>query len=160
MIIREYDPDADFEGLRACLVELQDFERRIDDRKPAGEEVVNACISDALSKCAECRGTILVADDQGEIAGCATILARVRSDSLDEGRTEHAYLADLVVREAYRGRGIGRELLAEAEAYARAEGAKWLRVCVLAGNDVARHLYGRSGFSALYVDLEKELTGP
>ena len=75
MVIREYDRDADFEGIRACLIELQDFERRIDHRKPAGDEIANACISDALSKCAECHGRIFVADEKGEIAGYATVLA-------------------------------------------------------------------------------------
>ena len=30
MIVREYDRDADFDGMRACLIERQDFERRID----------------------------------------------------------------------------------------------------------------------------------
>ena len=158
MIVREYDPDTDFEGIRACLIELQDFERRIDRRKPSGDEIADACISEALSKCAECHGRIFVADQKGEIAGYATVLAKVRSGALDEGDVEYAYLADLIVRAAYRGRGIGRELITKAETYARDEGAKWLRVCVLAENQVARHLYDTSGFSELYVDFEKDLT--
>jgi ribosomal protein S18 acetylase RimI-like enzyme len=158
MIVRDYDRDADFDGVRACLIELQEFERRIDRRKPTGDEIANAYISDALSQCAECHGRILVADEGGNVAGYATILAKVRSDSLDDGDLEYAYLADLVVRAAYRGRGIGRELMARAEAYARDEGAKWLRVCVLAENEHARRLYSASGFSELYVDFEKDLT--
>ncbi len=158
MFIREYDRYADFDGIRACLIELQEFERRIDCRKPSGEEIANAYISDALAKCAECHGRIFVADEEGNVAGYATILAKVRSDSLDDGDLEYAYLADLVVRAAYRGRGIGRELIAKAETYARDEGAKWLRVCVLAENEGARRLYNVSGFSELYVDFEKGLT--
>ena len=98
MIVREYDRDADFEGIRACLIELQDFERRIDRRMPAGDEIANAYISEALSKCAECHGRIFVADQNGEIAGYATVLAKVRSGALDDGDLEYAYLADLVVR--------------------------------------------------------------
>jgi GNAT superfamily N-acetyltransferase len=158
MIIREYDRDADFEGVRACLIELQDFERRIDRRMPPGDEIANAYISEALSKCAECHGRIFVADQKGEIAGYAMVLAKVRSGALDDGDLEYAYLADLVVRAAYRGRGIGRELIAKAETYARDEGAQWLRVCVLAANEGARRLYNTSGFSELYVDFEKDLT--
>jgi len=38
VIVREFDRDADFDGMRACLIELQDFERRIDPRKLAGDE--------------------------------------------------------------------------------------------------------------------------
>ena len=44
MIVREFDQDADFGGMRACLIELQDFERRIDPRKPAGDETAVAHI--------------------------------------------------------------------------------------------------------------------
>ena len=62
MIVREYHRDADFEGIRACLIELQEFERRIDRRMPAGDEIANAYISEALAKCAECHGRIFVAD--------------------------------------------------------------------------------------------------
>ena len=158
MIVREYVHHADFDGIRACLIELQDFERRIDPRKPAGDQIAVAYISDALSQCAEYHGRIFVAEEKGEIAGYATVLAKMRSGSLDDGNLEYAYLADLVVRAAYRGRGIGRELIAKAETYARDEGAKWLRVCVLAENEGARHLYSTSGFSELYVDFEKDLT--
>lgn len=158
MIIRECDRNTDFDGMRACLIELQEFERRIDPRKPAGDEIATAYISDALSQCAECHGRIFVADEEGEIAGYATVLARVRSGTLDDGDLEYAYLADLVVRAAYRGRGMGRDLIAKAETYARGEGAKWLRVCVLAENQGARRLYHTSGFSELYVDFEKDLT--
>jgi GNAT superfamily N-acetyltransferase len=158
MIVREYRGDADFDGIRACLIELQDFERRIDGRKPRGDEIADACISDALSKCAECDGRIFVADESGQIAGYVTVLAKVRSDAVDEGDLEYAYLADLVVRAAYRGRGIGRALVARAETYARDAGAKWLRVCVLAQNESSRRLYNTSGFFELYVDFEKELT--
>jgi len=101
MIVREFDRDADFDGMRACLIELQDFERRIDPRKPAGEQIAVAYISDALSQCADYHGRIFVAEEKGEIAGYATVLAKMRSGSLDDGNLEYAYLADLVVRAAY-----------------------------------------------------------
>ena len=74
----------------------------------------------------------LLLTKKGQIAGYATVLAKVHSGSLDDGDLEYAYLADLVVRATYRGRGLGRELIAKAETYARDEGAKLLRVCVLA----------------------------
>jgi GNAT superfamily N-acetyltransferase len=158
MVVREYFRDTDIDGIRACLVELQDFERRIDSRMPAGDEIANMYISESVSKCAECHGRIFVADEDGEIAGYATVLAKVRSGALDDGDLEYAYVADLVVRETYRGRGFGRRLLAKAETYARDEGAKWLRIGVLAKNEVARSLYISSGFSELQIKFEKGLT--
>lgn len=157
MLVREFDRDTDFDGIRACLIELQDFERRIDPRRPTGDEIADAYFSDVLSECTECDGRIFVADEGSEIVGYATVLAKVRSGALDDGNVEYAYVADLVVREAYRGRGIGRKLVAKAERYARDKGAKWLRVCVLAENEGARRLYRTSGFSELSVDFEKDL---
>jgi len=38
MIVREFDRDADSDGIHAFLIELQDFERRIDPRTLAGDE--------------------------------------------------------------------------------------------------------------------------
>lgn len=160
MIVREYDCNTDFDGVRACLVELQDFERRLDPRMPTGDEIADACIADALAKCAECLGKILVADEKSEIAGFATILARVHSDELDDGDVEYAYIANLVVRETHRGRGYGRKLIASAEAYARDKGALWLRIGALAKNDVALSLYASLGFSERLVELEKYLSAP
>lgn len=158
MVVREYVSVTDLDGIRACLVELQDFERRIDSRRPAGDEIAKSYISDALTKCAECHGRIFVADEDGEIAGYATVLAKVRSGALDDGDLEYAYVADLVVRETYRGQGFGSRLIAKAEAFARDEGAKWLRIGVLANNEVARSLYISAGFSELQIEFEKELT--
>ena len=157
MIIRDFDPDKDVDGLRRCFVELQDFERRLDPRMPAGDDIADAYIAETLSKCAECLGTMLVADADGEIAGYATILAKVRADELDDGDFEYAYIADLVVRETYRGRGYGRKLIARAETYASDKGARWLRMGALAKNEVARNLYASLGFAERLIELEKDL---
>ena len=74
MIIREFDPNKDFDGLRRCFVELQDFERRLDPRMPAGDDIADPYIADTLSKCAECQGTLLVADADGTDAEEAALL--------------------------------------------------------------------------------------
>ena len=111
MIVREYERNADFDGMRACLIELQEFERRIDPRKPAGNEMATAYISDALSKCAECHGKIFVAVEEGEIAGYATVLARVRSGTLDDGDLELYvdFEKDLAARAGAKGAADGQK---------------------------------------------------
>ncbi|MDX2410743.1 MAG: GNAT family N-acetyltransferase, partial [Woeseiaceae bacterium] len=57
-----------------------------------------------------------------------------------------------------RGQGVGHQLLESAEEQARKDGARWLRVSVLARNKLARELYEKAGFSELYIDFEKALT--
>lgn len=54
---------------------------------------------------------------------------------------------DLVVPQAYRGRGIGRGLLDAVEGKARAIGCCKLTLEVTEGNAVARHLYEDVGFA-------------
>jgi ribosomal protein S18 acetylase RimI-like enzyme len=156
MVIREFDRAADIDGLRACLIELQNFEREIDSRIPTGEDIADAYIRDAMSQCEECAGTILVVEVNATIAGYVTILSRVRSGEIDDGDLEYAYLADLIVRAEYRNAGLGKKLMSRAETYARDHGAKSLRVCVRAANENAKRLYLSSGYSELYVEFEKE----
>ena len=160
MIIRAFDSKADTQQLRDCVIELQNFEREIDPRMPSGEEIVDDYIVAMLFRCRMCDGQVLVADIDGEIAGYVTMLNRVQSDDLDDGNLEFGLIADLLVRKAYRGTGLGRELIAAAESFAREHDVRWLRISVMAQNAAARKLYASTGFSEIYVELEKDLKRP
>jgi len=157
MKIREYDQDSDFAQLRDCVIELQDFERQIDARLPAGQDIAEEYITQMRFRCRSCDGQILVADLDGDVVGYVTLLNRVQSDELHEGETEYGLVADLVIKEAHRGTGLGRKLMQAAEAAATAYGVRWLRVSVMSANTSARNLYLSSGFSELYAEFEKDL---
>lgn len=160
MRIRVAKFDADFEQIRECLVELQDYERQIDPRMPSGEAIADSYIPEMLKKCKEHRGRVLVAEVDGIIAGYVTILARMNSGDIDDGDIEYSLIHDLVVRDRYRGKGLGRKLIEAAESFAKTNDARWLRLSVLARNRSARALYSSLGFSELYVDCEKDLREP
>lgn len=157
MDIRQYDRASDFEELRRCVIELQDFERTLDARLPAGEDIARSYITEMLERCRHCDGRVLVAADGVVLAGYVCILNRVQSNDLDDGDIEFALVADLLVRQDYRDRGLGRRLLQAAEDYARAHGVRWLRVSVMAANEAAGRLYSAAGFEPIYVELEKRL---
>ncbi|NNF41136.1 MAG: GNAT family N-acetyltransferase [Woeseiaceae bacterium] len=157
-LIRNYEKLRHHEGVRLCLVELQDFERRLDPRMPPGAEIVDAYIDRMLERCDECGGRILVAEIDGGVAGYATILPKVKSDEIEDGNLEYGLVSDLVVTEEFRGMGIGKRLLTAAEAYARKCRVRWLRIGVLARNQVPRQLYESAGFAPQYIELEKALT--
>ena len=59
---------------------------------------------------------------------------------------------DLGVRSEYRGRGVGRALLAAAEAEARQRGACKVTLEVLSGNEAAKALYAAVGFEGYGLD--------
>lgn len=160
MNIRPYVSDTDAEQLRACVIELQNFEREIDPRMPSGEEIADDYIIAMLFRCRMCDGQVLVADVDGNIAGHVMILNRVQSDDLDDGNLEFGLIADLLVRKEYRGTGLGRELMAAAETFAKENDVRWLRISVMAQNAAARKLYASTGFSEIYVELEKDLQRP
>lgn len=157
MLMRDFNATTDTDHIRECVIELQNFERRIDSRMPSGEDIADAYIAELLSRCVENSGKILVVELDGHVAGYATILTKVRSGDLDDGDIEFGLVADIVVRQKYRGNGIGRKLIDAAESFARSRKVRWLRVSVLAENETARKLYEKAGFSELYVDLEKDL---
>jgi len=157
-LILGFDKTRHLSGLQKCLIELQDFERRMDPRMPPGAEIAEPYLAGMFERCRECGGRVLVAEVGGDVAGYATILPKVKSDQLEDGDLEFGLISDLVVLEAYRGLGLGKKLLAAAEQYARTCNVKYLRIGVLAGNQAAENLYATAGFSLLYKELEKVLT--
>jgi GNAT superfamily N-acetyltransferase len=154
-MIRGYEPDRDRDQLRACVIELQEFERRLEPRLPQG--MVDQYLAFMLERCARTSGRVFVAAVDDTVAGFVAVLASVPAGEPDEDRAPYAYVSDLVVRSAYRRRGLGRALLEQAEGFARGAGASLLRVGVLARNEGARRLYARMGFADYTVQLSKPL---
>ena len=156
-MIRAYDNDRDLDGLKRCFIELQDFERAYDSRMPPGADIVDACIAKLLERCKREDGQILVAEVAGEVAGYVSVFARVPTQVLHDGDYEYALIGDLVVLEALRRLGFGRELLEAAEIYAKERGARWLRIGVVSENRRALSLYESIGYGPGYTELEKAL---
>ena len=154
--IREYR-ERDASAVTACIVELQEFERRIDERLRPGESMAADYLGELLRRCGECNGKILVAECDGRVAGFIVVLTRVAFEALDDPPGHYALVSDLVVRDGVRRRGIGRALLQEAERCARAAGATELRIGVLSANRAARRLYRRAGFAPYLETLAKRL---
>lgn len=158
MRIRDFDQSADSEALRACVIELQDFEHHLDPRMPSGIQIVDAYVTDLIGRCAKYRGKILVAEIEGEVVGYTAVMTRVRSEELEDGGMEYGLVADLMVLNQFRRRGIGRRLLEAAVQYAAERKVRRLRVGVLAANRQARKLYESLGFQDYQLQLEKHLT--
>jgi len=158
MKILEFDKRVHLQQLRDCIIDLQDYERSIDPRMPSGSDIVDEYVPQMLHRCKSTLGQIFVAEVDGNVAGYVTILTKVRSGELEDGDIEYGLVADLVVLQEYRGEGLGRDLLARAEEYAKDHDVRWLRIAVLAANRSAKELYSTMGFSDLFVEMEKDLT--
>ncbi len=110
-----------------------------------------------FQRVAECNGAILVADLDGAVIGHMVLTFEQHGAFVREELRPHAYVADLFVREAHRGQGIGTALLAEAERLAIARGVPRLYIGVLSGNDRAEQAYRRFGFRPYALELSKDL---
>jgi|SRR3954470_328213 len=86
---------------------------------------------------------IFLAYADGEAAGIATCFVGFSTFAARPLLNVH----DLAVLPAHRGRGIARQLLAAAEAKARALGCCKLTLEVQENNHDARRLYARAGFA-------------
>jgi GNAT superfamily N-acetyltransferase len=91
-----------------------------------------------------------------EGAACIAVLGMRRLVDLLHG--PHFYIADLVVADGHRSRGLGAELLRFAEQRAAEAGGLGLRLCTGIDYQPARKFYDREGWSALAVAYKKGFT--
>ena len=143
--LRPYRSD-DLSAVRRCVIELQEFERTIDPRLRPGHEMAVPYWEQVLKRCRESNGQAFVAVDDREVVGLIAVLAAEPFTELDDPPGTYGLVTDLVVLTPYRGRGVGRMLLAQAETFAQAAGATELRIGALAANAGALRLYVACGF--------------
>jgi GNAT superfamily N-acetyltransferase len=103
------------------------------------------------------KGRIILAEESGIAVGAMGFSLDQDAAYITDSVRNHGTVTDLIVREEWRGRGIGRMLLAEAERLTRAAGLKRLFIGVLVANEVAERTYRNFGFEPYVSILAKEL---
>lgn len=133
-IAREKDMPQVLELIR----ELARFEKEPDAVDISAEDLVKEGFSDQpLFRC-------FVAEADSEVVGMALVYFRF---STWKGRTLH--LEDLIVKESYRGKGIGEALYTAVMKYGHEQGVKRVEWVVLDWNYGALKFYERSGATIL-----------
>ena len=155
--IRPYDPARDRAAVLACGVVLQEYERAIEPSLPRAEEMAEPYLDHVLARVAEHAGRVFVAEVGQAVVGFIAVLGRVLPEAPDDEPIAHAYVSDLVVLPEHRGQGLGRQLLAAAEAHARTLGTQRLDIGVLWKNPAAARLYRNFGFTDFRIQLRKRL---
>jgi GNAT superfamily N-acetyltransferase len=155
--IRPFDPARDARSLRQCIIEHQDFHRDLEPSWPAGEPIAAEYLTYLEQECSLRNGCILIAHDGQDAAGFVCVVASTRGAAPDDP-DPYAWIQDIFVMPGWRRRGVASLLLAEAEQFARAQGARQLRLGVLDRNPDARMFYERHGFREYTHVLTKPLT--
>ena len=100
---------------------------------------------------------VLLADDSGDALGLVHVALRDAPDLPVFVPRRFAVVDDLVVAARARRRGIGRALLAGAEAWARRNGAAAIELTVYGCNDEAAAFYRALGYGILSHRLSRDL---
>jgi len=155
--VRELDSSRDGQVLADLVIALQNYERQFDPGMPEGSAMVQAYVGLMLARCGKWDGKVFVAEHGGQVVGFVCVWAGVPSEEPDDDPSEYAFVSDLVLEPAHRHRGLGRELMTAAEDYARARGARRIRLGVLARNMAARAFYESMNYLEREIELEKRL---
>jgi GNAT superfamily N-acetyltransferase len=120
-------------------------------------EQLDAAESAALARALESAGDnhlVLVADD----TSIGVVGVAYAHESVDYFTHEtHGHLGILAVAESVAGHGVGRALIEAVEAWSVSRNHRFLTLNVFAGNERARHVYERAGFTADTIKLFKQL---
>jgi GNAT superfamily N-acetyltransferase len=108
---------------------------------------------DALHEPAPDASLFVAEDDGGSPLGYA--FTATREDYFTHER--HAHVEVLAVETAAQGQGVGRRLMAAAEAWAKGRGYRRVTLNVFAQNERARQFYERLGYTPETVHYLKEL---
>ena len=156
VVIRRYDSATDLDALSACIIEQQEFHRGLEPSWPHGQTIISDYVKYLDAQCTLHNGRIIVAECTGELVGFVCVVAATRGDAPDDP-APFAWIHDIFVKPAYRRRQLATKLMVEAESFARAQGARQLRLGVLARNEGARQFYREHGFRDYVSVLTKTL---
>jgi GNAT superfamily N-acetyltransferase len=147
--VRQATPE-DVPSLVALFQELDRMQAdwRVFTPRPGFYDEVGAKYHEAMNNAEAV--VLVVVDDEGEVVGMAYGEARTPSRFSDERALE---LSGVVVRSGYRGRGVGRELVAEAARFAEQRGIAWVELKTFAPNRGAMEFWEDLGFAPRVVQL-------
>ncbi|GAA0086422.1 GNAT family N-acetyltransferase [Clostridium sp. CTA-7] len=94
-----------------------------------------------IKQCTEGSNLLLVATEDNNIIGFISAQRGVPR------RIKHTAYIVVGIREAFRGKGIGKKLFSELDVWAKDNSVTRLELTVMYPNTIAKHLYEKNGFN-------------
>ncbi len=150
--IRQHKP-SDNEFILSLVSRFSEFELPGWRQKDEIDGTNQASMQRALNQPEPASAILIAEDENGNPAGFIHLQTET-----DYFRAEkYGYISDLAVDASFEGRGIGRQLLAAGEEWARAKGYRLLALYVFSGNRRARELYEKYGFQEEVIKYGKAI---
>lgn len=156
LVIRTAGP-ADRETCIALIDALNAYEATLVDDRLTTRAAAEAAYARAVERVVETRGRILLAEEDGHPLGLLVFVIDVEHPYVREDVRRYGQVADLIVAEEARGRGVGRALIAAAEDLTREAGLRRLVIGALTANAGALAAYRKAGFGDYLTMLVKDL---
>ena len=149
--------EADRGVVRDLVLQLHEALRPFDADLAPGDQIIERYFYALLSEVERTAGAVFVAEDDGRVVGYACVRGLVTPDDPDERPDPYSFMAELFVQPGYRGRGIGRRLVEQAERHAAGCGAYKMELKALAQNESAVHFYESLGYAPRMVIMRKHI---
>jgi GNAT superfamily N-acetyltransferase len=135
----------ELDGLAAVLVDCVEGGASVSYMAPFSHEQARAAFEAVAAEIERGRRLVLAAFAEGELVGTVQVVL-----AMPPNQPHRAEIAKLLVHRAARRRGVAEQLMARAEAEARAEGKTLLVLDAVTGDDASR-LYARLGWTTVGV---------
>jgi ribosomal protein S18 acetylase RimI-like enzyme len=150
--IRKYQ-GKDFTKIIALTPRLSDFELLEFRQKDQIDQTNLEMVEKALAETEDEDNVIYVAEDAGVVVG----YLRLQTQSDYFSGEQHGYIANLAVAQSQEGRGVGRMLLDQAEAWTQEKGYDRLKLHVFVENRRAAQIYEKFGYEQDVIQYVKRL---
>ncbi len=131
--VREYS-EGDRMDVLDLIVELQEFERKLEQDRLLGKQVADKYLNYLLNKCKNSNGKLLVAEINTDLIGFVSGWIIEDEEEMITTNKKYGYVSDLVVSEKYRNLKVGRELLEAVENHFGRLGVKVIKLNTLVKN--------------------------
>ncbi len=157
-MVVEYDSKYD-EEIKDLLVELQQHLSNIDKEgfNIVGIEYREEYFNKTMEAIKENNGKILLYKLEEKIVGMIVgIVNNEETLRYDFKAPKRGRITELVVKEGYRNRNIGKELLTKMKEYLKSIGCEKIMIAVFGYNEEAIKFYEKNGFHIRMMDMIEE----
>ncbi|MBB4041098.1 GNAT superfamily N-acetyltransferase [Microvirga flocculans] len=148
---------ADREAVIELIHQLNVFEADLVGDRRRDYEAASAYYDELMQRLSRRNGRIVLAEAGGVIVGAMGFSLDQDAAYVTDEVRNHGTVTDLIVHGEWRGQGIGRTLLNEAERLTKEAGHKRLVIGALVANERAERTYRAFGFEPYVSILAKEV---
>ena len=154
-MIIEYNSKYD-EQIKDLLVQLQQYLADMDKEgyNIVGNEYKEKYFTKTMEEVKKCNGKIMLYKENEKIVGLIVgLINNDETEQYDFKAPKRGRITELIVDKEYRGKQIGKQLLAEMNKYLKSIGCEKILIAVFGYNESAIGFYEKNGYHIRMIDM-------